>query len=113
MSILVSGKTFKVSKGKPADPFCLSNAWNPHVTFTVHVDDKDEIEAVQKIIDKYEDDIVAYWEYTPFCGMSLLEVQFKDSKSGSICHSEYRNLFTTTGCLKTKFDPDQMMRKGR
>jgi hypothetical protein len=74
--------------------------WEPDVHFTGNAEDVREVSAVQAIINRHADGIIAYYSYLPFTKMFSIELQFKNEDLAADCAEDYSKLFDYNGKLR-------------
>lgn len=95
---------FAIKNGVSAPEFQkLGGDWEPHAHFTGNPEDRDEVEAVQGVINRHSTGIVAHYVYRPYPAMYSVELQFQNEGQGIACRQDYASLFAKNGKLKKAF----------
>lgn len=94
---------FRIKSGVPAPEF--TGDWSPDLHFTGSYGKNVEVEAMQSVIDTYQEGLIAYYLYSPFSGLYSLELQWSPGHRDNMlaCLQAYCDLFTPKGNLKKKY----------
>lgn len=79
-------------------------SWEPDLHFTGSLGDNAEVEAVQGIINRHAEHLVAFYygAGSGIRGSFSIELQFDSDKNAVACRTDYLSLFTPSGRLKKK-----------